>query len=92
MASTAVLLDENGDVGRMYGAKTTPHMYLINRAGVLVYKGAIDDQPSTNKDSIPVARNYVLAALDEPLAGNSQRGAKIEPDSPGGSCGAKRSL
>jgi peroxiredoxin len=69
MASTAVLLDENGQVGKAYGAKTTPHMYIVNPNGVLIYKGAIDDQPSTNKDSIPGARNYVLAALDESMAG-----------------------
>ena len=69
MASTAVLLDESGEVGRASGAKTTPHMYIVNPDGVLIYKGAIDDQPTTNKDSIPGARNYVLAALDESMAG-----------------------
>ena len=69
ISSTAVLLDESGQVGRAYGAKTTPHMYIVNPQGVLIYKGAIDDQPTTNKDSIPGARNYVLAALDESLAG-----------------------
>jgi hypothetical protein len=73
MASTAVLLDENGTVGKTYGAKTTPHMYVINSAGVLIYKGAIDDQPSTNKDAIPHARNYVLAALEESMAGKPGR-------------------
>ena len=69
MASTAVLLDESGEVGMTYGAKTTPHMYVVNPQGVLIYKGAIDDQPTTNKDSIPGARNHVLAALDESMAG-----------------------
>jgi peroxiredoxin len=69
MASTAVLLDESGELGRTYGAKTTPHMYVINPAGVLIYKGAIDDKPTTNKDDIAGARNYVLAALDESMAG-----------------------
>lgn len=69
MASTAVLIDESGEVGRTYGAKTTPHMYVVNPDGVLIYKGAIDDQPSTNKDDIPRAKNYVLAALDESMAG-----------------------
>lgn len=69
LSSTAVLLDESGAVGKTYGAKTTPHMYIVNPAGVLIYKGAIDDKPSTNKDDIPVAKNYVLAALDESLAG-----------------------
>jgi peroxiredoxin len=69
MASTAVLIDEKGQVGRAYGAKTTPHMYIINPAGVLIYKGAIDDKPSPSKDSLNGARNHVLAALDESLAG-----------------------
>jgi peroxiredoxin len=69
MASTAVLIDESGAVGKAYGAKTTPHMYIVNPDGVLIYKGAIDDKPSTNKDDIPGARNYVLAALDESMAG-----------------------
>ena len=69
LSSTAVLIDESGEVGRAYGAKTTPHMYIINPQGVLIYKGAIDDKPSTSKDTIPGARNYVLAALDESLAG-----------------------
>jgi peroxiredoxin len=69
MASTAVLIDESGQVGKAYGAKTTPHMYIVNPEGVLVYKGAIDDKPSTDQDDIPGARNYVLAALDESMAG-----------------------
>jgi hypothetical protein len=69
LASTAVLIDENGAVGKTYGAKTTPHMYIINPNGVLVYKGAIDNKPSTNKGDIPGAKNYVLAALDESLSG-----------------------
>ena len=69
LASTAVLLDESGAVGKAYGAKTTPHMYIVNPEGVLVYKGAIDDKPSTDKADIPGARNYVLAALDESMAG-----------------------
>ena len=69
LASTAVLIDESGAVGKTYGAKTTPHMYIVNPDGILIYKGAIDDKPSTNKDDIPGARNYVLAALDESMAG-----------------------
>lgn len=69
LASTAVLIDESGAVGKTYGAKTTPHMYVVNPDGVLIYKGAIDDKPSTDKDDIPGARNYVLAALDESMAG-----------------------
>ena len=69
MASTAVLIDESGAAGKTYGAKTTPHMYVVNPQGVLIYKGAIDDKPTTNKETIPGARNYVLAALEESMAG-----------------------
>lgn len=79
LASTAVLIDESGTVGKTYGAKTTPHMYIVNPAGVLVYKGAIDDKPSTNKDDIPVARNHVLAALDESMAGKPVSTASTTP-------------
>jgi len=79
LASTAVLLDESGAVGRAYGAKTTPHMYIINPDGVLIYKGAIDDKPTSNKDSIPGARNYVLAALDESMAGKPVSTASTTP-------------
>ena len=79
MASTAVLIDESGQVGRAYGAKTTPHMYIVNPDGVLIYKGAIDDKPTTSKDSIAGARNYVLAALDESMAGKPVSTASTRP-------------
>lgn len=79
LASTAVLIDESGAVGKTYGAKTTPHMYVVNPAGVLVYKGAIDDKPSANKDSIAGARNHVLAALDESMAGKPVSTASTTP-------------
>jgi peroxiredoxin len=61
---TAVLLDPKGDLGRLYEARTTPHMYVIDPAGMLVYMGAIDDQPTANHASVKVARNYVREALD----------------------------
>lgn len=62
---TAYLLDPNGAVGKLYGAKTTPHMYVINARGTLVYAGGIDDKPSADKADIDGARNHVLAALAE---------------------------
>ncbi|HUL76569.1 MAG TPA: thioredoxin family protein [Vicinamibacteria bacterium] len=68
-APTAVLLDHDGKVGRAYGAKTTPHMFVIDPAGRLVYAGGIDDKPSTDRADVPTARNYVVAALTEVLAG-----------------------
>jgi peroxiredoxin len=68
-APTVVLLDEVGTVGQAYGAKTTPHMYVIGKDGTLVYQGAIDDDPSFKPDGIPTAKNYVRRALDETLSG-----------------------
>ncbi|MFB3909063.1 MAG: thioredoxin family protein [Candidatus Eisenbacteria bacterium] len=61
-----ILLDDSGDVGRAYGAKTTPHMYVIDAKGTLVYKGAIDDDRSARALG---KTNYVARALDELLAG-----------------------
>lgn len=61
---TAVLLDEPGVVGHMYGATNTPHMYVVDRTGMLVYAGAIDDRPTTRRADVPGANNYVRAALD----------------------------
>jgi peroxiredoxin len=68
-APTAVLLDPKGTVGRMYDARVTPHMYVIDRQGLLVYAGAIDDRPTSRKSDIPGAQNYVRAALESVLAG-----------------------
>jgi alkyl hydroperoxide reductase subunit AhpC len=69
LASTAYLRDEDGKVGRLYGAKTTPHMFVINPEGVLIYAGAIDDRRSTNPDDIASSKNFVTACLDASLAG-----------------------
>lgn len=69
-APTAILLDPDGEVGKLYGAKTTPHMFIINVDGVLVYNGGIDDIRSTKVEDIAKAKNYVHIALDELLAGN----------------------
>src|SRR4029453_16927409 len=68
-APTAVLLDPQGTVGKMYGATNTPHMYVIDKAGVLEYGGAIDDKPNTRKSDVPGAQNYVKAALASVAAG-----------------------
>jgi len=66
---TAYLLDPKGTVGRAYGARATPHMFVINPAGTLVYNGGIDDKPTTDPADIAGARNHVLAALAELKAG-----------------------
>lgn len=67
--ATAILLDPTGKVGMLFGAKTTPHMYVINKKGMVAYQGAIDDQPDTNPDSIKTAKNYLSEALDELISG-----------------------
>lgn len=66
---SAILLDPEGDVGKMYGAKTTPHMYIINPEGTLIYKGGIDDKPRAREAQTMEAHNYVRAALNEALNG-----------------------
>ena len=66
---TATLMDVDGKVGRAYGARTTPHMYLIDPQGKLIYAGAIDSIASANASDIKSATNYVKQALDEALAG-----------------------
>ncbi len=71
MVSTAFLLDHDGKVGKMYGAKTTPHMYVIDKEGLLIYNGAIDNMPTTKIKDIKDAKNYVWEALDEAMAGKS---------------------
>jgi glutathione peroxidase-family protein len=67
---TAYLIDENGEVGQAYGAKTTPHMYIIDEEGILVYAGGIDNIKSTDVDDIEKAVNYVAEGLDLLLDGN----------------------
>ena len=76
---TAVLLDEDGSVGRLYGAKTTPHMFVIDDMGTLVYAGAIDDKPTTDKADVEGARSYVLAAYQEASAGKPVTTATTAP-------------
>jgi len=66
---SSYLIDANGKVGKLYGAKTTPHMYVIDPNGILIYKGAIDDKPSVDPGDIGGAKNYVKSALDEAMAG-----------------------
>ena len=63
-----VLLDESGDVGRLYGAKTTPHMFVIDPDGTIVYQGAIDSIASFDPDDIAQATNYVDNALTKSMA------------------------
>ena len=66
---SATLMDEEGVVGKTYGARTTPHMYIVDREGQLAYAGGIDSIPSGRIDDIARATNYVRLSLQEGLAG-----------------------
>jgi AhpC/TSA family protein len=76
---TAVLLDPKGEVARLYAAKTTPHMFLIDAKGTLVYAGAIDDKPTTDPADVASANNYVLAAYHEVKDGKAVTTASTAP-------------
>lgn len=78
-APTAVLMDEEGTVGRDYGARTTPHMYIVNPQGQLIYAGGIDSIPSARPADIEKATNYVKAGLSEALAGKPISSASTQP-------------
>ncbi|WP_430429816.1 thioredoxin family protein [Parasphingorhabdus sp.] len=77
--SSNYLLDSKGLVGKAYSAKTTPHMYIIDGVGKLVYQGGIDDKPTANQRDIEGARNHVTAALTELKAGKSVSVAQSRP-------------
>lgn len=79
IGSTAILLDEKGTVGKMYGAKTTPHMFVVDKKGQLAYMGAIDDRPSATKKSLEGAQNYVAAALTAIEKGEPIKNASTTP-------------
>jgi peroxiredoxin len=68
-APTAALLDPKGELGHLYGAKTTPDMFVINPQGQLIYEGAIDDRPTTDASDVGEATNYVTLALEQAMAG-----------------------
>ncbi|HTH53645.1 MAG TPA: thioredoxin family protein [Edaphobacter sp.] len=68
-APTAALLDPEGKIGRLYEAKTTPHMFVIDPQGKLIYQGAIDDKPTTDFADVKTARNYLNEALNSAMAG-----------------------
>jgi len=68
-APSDFLFDSDGMVGRLYDARATPHMVVIDRSGRVAYMGAIDDSPSTRLADVKTANNYLVAALDEIAAG-----------------------
>lgn len=69
MNPTAFMLDEDGTVGRTWGARATPHMFVVDPAGKVIYAGAIDDKATWRQEDVRTAKNYVATALDEAMAG-----------------------
>jgi peroxiredoxin len=76
---TALVLDPEGKAGRAYGAKNTPHMFVINPEGKVIYEGAIDSKPTPNPADIAASTNYVKVALDESLSGKPVSNANTKP-------------
>jgi peroxiredoxin len=84
-APTAVLLDPQGTIGRAYGAKVSPHMFIIDPKGVVIYNGAIDNKPTTELTDVAKAKNYVSQALNQAMAGQQVK----EPTSTPYGCSVK---
>jgi peroxiredoxin len=78
-AATTTLMDADGKVGRAYGARTTPHMYIVDPKGTLVYAGGIDNKATANPADIATATNHVKVALNEALAGKPISQATTRP-------------
>ena len=76
---TAILMDPDGTVGKTYGATVTPHMYVINPDGELVYRGGIDDKPTTDKADIEGATNYVDRSLTAVMNGEEVSPKQAKP-------------
>ncbi len=76
---THKILDESGDIGKLYGAKTTPHMFVIDKDGILAYAGAIDDKSGFDPEEIKTAKNYVRTALADLKAGKPVETSSTNP-------------
>jgi peroxiredoxin len=76
---TALVLDPDGKAGRSYGAKNTPHMFVINPEGKIVYEGAIDSKATPNPSDIASSTNYVKVALEESMGGKTVSTANTKP-------------
>lgn len=76
---TAILMDPTGKVGKSYGAEVTPHMYVISPEGKLLYRGGIDDKPTTDEADIEPATNYVVKALDAAMNGEEVSPTRAQP-------------
>jgi peroxiredoxin len=78
-AATATLMDSDGKAGKAYGARTTPHMYIVDAKGTLVYAGGIDDKATANPADVKTAKNHVNAALADIAAGKPVAQASTRP-------------
>jgi peroxiredoxin len=78
-SATHTLMDSDGKIGKAYGARTTPHMYVIDAKGTLAYAGGIDDKPSANPADVKTAKNHVNAALADMAAGKAVALAVTRP-------------
>ncbi|WP_263365202.1 thioredoxin family protein [Edaphobacter bradus] len=78
-APTAAILDPSGTIGHLYQARTTPHMFVIDPTGKLIYQGAIDDKPTTNQADIKTAHNYLNEALNAAMSGKPVPTAVTRP-------------
>jgi AhpC/TSA family protein len=78
-APTAALLDPTGQIGHLYDAKTSPHMFVVSPQGLLIYDGAIDDKPTTDLNDVPAATNYVSLALEQAMAGKQVQTPATRP-------------
>ncbi len=76
---TAVLMDFGGSLGHLYAAKTTPHMFIVDPNGTLIYNGAIDDHPTSDQGDIAGSKNYVSAALEQAMGGKPVTEAATRP-------------
>jgi len=77
--ATARILDPSGEIGHLYGAKTTPHMFVVDQSGNIAYEGAIDDNDSFKPETIATAKNYVAAAIDSLMAGKAVETPQTKP-------------
>ena len=78
-AATTTLMDEDGKIGKAYGARTTPHMYIVDVKGILVYAGGIDSVPSASSSDIAKATNYVKVSLGEIASGKPLSNSATRP-------------
>ncbi len=74
-----IIRDSSGEIGRLYDAKTTPHMFVIDAEGNVAYAGAIDDKPTADSADVEGATNYVVAALDALAEGNAPEVTQVKP-------------